>query len=137
MTVMHNDCNCGDLEDCGCADPVKITGHVTGTMRVNPEAADYGSYTSFSFTGSGTDAPVQILGRDNDRTRVLVWVIGGAGVYLGKLEQINQPNNGVLLTATMQPVEIRNKQALWAVGTVGTACVVYVVNERWDSARTD
>jgi len=129
-------------EPCGCGGethelaPVEITGKVSGTMRTNDEAADYGSYTTFFFTGTATDQPQRILNRDNDRLRAVVQVSVGSA-YVGKKEQISMVENGWLQTSTMIPLEIKNKQEVWVMGVAAAPCTVSVMNERWDSARTD
>lgn len=132
-------------EPCGCKDehgaklePVEVTGKMTGTMRTNDEAADYGSYTTFFFTGTATDQPQRILSRDNDRYRAVIQVSTGSA-YIGKKEQIGSGlvGNGWLQTSTMVPLEIRNKQEVWVMGVAAAPCTVSVMNERWDSARTD
>lgn len=130
-------------EPCGCEDehgprldPVEITGRVTGTMRTNPEAADYGSYATFFFTGTATDQPQRVLNRDNDRQRAVIQVSTGS-VYVGKKEQIFNVGQGWLQTSTMVPLEIRNKQEVWVMAVAAAPATVCVMNERWDSARTD
>ena len=129
---------CEECEESRSLDPVKITGRVTGTMRTNDEAADYGSYTTFFFDGTANDQPQRVLNRDNDRSRAVIQVSVGSA-YVGKKEQIASGlvGNGWLQTSTMVPLEIKNKQEVWVMGVAAAPCTVSVMNERWDSARTD
>ena len=139
--MMKQPCGCGESSEEESREPlgpVEITGKVTGTMRVNPEAADYGSYSTFFFDGTATDVPQRVLNRDNDRQRAVIQVVTGSA-YIGKKEQIASgvTGNGWLQTSTMQPLEVRNKQEVWVMGVAAAPCTIAVLNERWDSARTD
>jgi hypothetical protein len=128
-------------DECGCADkkldPVEIHGKVSGTMRTNMEAADFGSYTTFSFTGTSADQPVRALSRDDRRSRAIIAVNTGS-VTIGKKEGINSgvPGQGALWASTMVPLEIMNKQEVWVIGVTGAPSSISVVNERWDDGPT-
>lgn len=136
--LIQEDCECGYAPACmpSCPaykppPPLEIKGKVDlpdRAVTTNEEAADYGSYVRFEW-GAVTDPPVAVLGSDKKRARALVYVTTGT-VLVGSQKGV--PNGaGILLTTTSQPLELKNKQELWAAPSGGPA-VLNVVNERWE-----
>ena len=136
--------HCGDSEHTGTQHetlfgvpdpkPIGVKGSVTiaDAVRTNEEAADFGAYSTYSVTA--TDAPIRILGHDENRARAVIWVDGTTNsVWIGKKEQIfaSVGAQGALLSSG-QGREIKNKQELWMAPN-GTACNVSVINERWEA----
>ena len=114
--------------------PVGVKGSVsiTDAVRTNEEAADFGAYSTYAV--SATDAPIRILGHDENRARAVIWIDGTTNsVWIGKREQIFAAvgAQGALL-ASGQRVEIKNKQELWMAPNA-VACNVSVINERWEA----
>lgn len=136
--------HCGDethtgsmhLDLLGNPDPtpvgVKGTVQVENAVKTNDEAADYGAYSTYSVTAA--DAPIRILGHDDNRSRALVWVDGTTNsVWIGKKEQISATlgAQGALVSSGNGRIEIKNKQELWMAPNA-VACNVSVLNERWE-----
>jgi hypothetical protein len=124
--------------DCGCEhESVEIHGKIRGTVRTNPEAADYGSFVTFTFTGVAGEPAQRLLGMDLQRSRAVISVQTGSAT-IGKKENINSglTAQGFLQTSTAYPLEVRNKQEIWALAVTGAACVISVLNERWDNEPT-
>lgn len=126
-------------EDCashetGTLSPISVSvdNHVSGTMRTEPMAADYAAYSTYSFTGTATDQPIRLLGRDENRSRAVIQVDEATkGIFVGKKEQIYMTGQGWNQKSGMSPLEMRNKQELWAMSN-GVAVNVMVMNERWE-----
>lgn len=109
-------------------DPFDVA--VKGVVSSLLQCADFAAYTTFALN-TGNEDPQQILPRDDKRLRAVVQVSTATGVWLGKREQVFATlKQGWLQTNAMQPLEIRNKQGLWMVGT-GVPVNVMVVNERF------
>jgi hypothetical protein len=137
MNVAELDCECTDPDDCECEHeiaPVAVHGEITikEKVRTFSEAADHASYATFSFPGvAATDQPIRILAHDDKRSRAIIQCDNAAGVLIGKKEQLlGGQLQGWKQILGMQPLEIRNKQEVWAM-SLGTAINVMVVNERW------
>jgi hypothetical protein len=114
--------------------PVGVEGTVsiTDAVRTNEEAADFGAYSTYAV--SATDAPIRILGHDENRARAVIWIDGTTNsVWIGKKEQIfaSVGAQGALLSSG-QAREIKNKQELWMAPNA-VACNVSVINERWEA----
>lgn len=114
--------------------PVGISGTVSvkDAVRTNEEAADFGAYSTYSV--SVTDAPIRILGHDENRARAVIWIDGTTNsVWLGKKEQIGASlgAQGALLSSGNR-IEVKNKQELWMAPNA-VACNVSVINERWEA----
>jgi hypothetical protein len=114
--------------------PIGVSGTVSikEAVRTNEEAADFGAYSTYSVTA--TDAPIRILGHDDNRARAIIWVDGTTNsVWIGKKEQINASlgAQGALLSSG-QRIPIQNKQELWMAPN-GVPCNVSVINERWEA----
>lgn len=143
MTAM--DCVCDENQVCEYHRKVEEIGpvQVSGKMEIinNLEAADYGAYSTWTFTGTTTDEPVRILSHDDKRSRAVIQV-DASTVYVGKKENIRAgqaaiggvplTSQGWAQTSTMMPLEIKNKQELWAIAKAGAPCNVMVLNERWE-----
>lgn len=116
--------------------PVEVTGRVVvgDAVRTNPEAADYGSYKTFIFTG--TEAPVVALPFDAKRSKAYLQVAGTGPVWIGTKEQCQAVQNGNTAggggqVATGQTVIVEHKQAVYLVPDGTHAATVLVVNQRW------
>lgn len=120
----------------GVPDPkpvgIKGTVSVTDAVRTNEEAADYGAYSTYAVTPA--DAPIRILGHDENRARAIVWVDGtNNSVWIGKKEQIGASLGAQgALVSSGQRIPIQNKQELWMAPN-GVACNLSVINERWEA----
>lgn len=124
-------------EDCAspAMTPISVTvENPQKTTRTEPMAADYGAYSTFSFTGTATDQPQRLLGHDDLRSRAVIQVDEATkGIFVGKKEQIisGVVGQGWIQKSGMSPLEIRNKQEVWAMSN-GVAVNVMVLNERWE-----
>lgn len=115
--------------------PVPVTGVVKANiehdLRTNPQAADYGAWTTYVLTA--TQAAQPILPFDPNRARALLIVSGTGPVYVGTpaQTQANPPLGGLLPTGTI--AEVKNNQALWLAPDGTHTATVTVLVERWDS----
>lgn len=129
MTTQHH-------EPVVAAGPVEVTGRVVvgDAVRTNPEAADYGSYKTFIFTG--TEAPVVALPFDAKRSKAYIQVSGTGPVWIGTKEQcqavqIGNTAGGGGQVATGQTVTVEHKQAVYLVPDGTHSATVLIVNQRW------
>lgn len=124
----HPGSACEDCEPTALT-PIGVSGTVSigHSVKTNPEAADFGAYSTYALAGN--EAPFRVLTHDDNRARAVIQVDASA-VIIGKKEQIFSTGNGWKQSSSMTPLEIRNKQEVWVVPT-GTACNVMVLNERW------
>lgn len=112
------------------AAPATVDVAVKGVVSSYLQCAQFAAYTTFTLN-TGNEDPQQILPRDDKRLRAVIQVSTTTGVWLGKREQVFATvKQGWLQTSTMQPLELRNEQGLWMVGT-GVPVNVMVVNERF------
>jgi hypothetical protein len=114
--------------------PVRV-GH---DVDVHGQAADYGGWSTFT-TPAGADRARMILPFEPARHRAVMSVsipvaAAGAGVWVGTPAQTQAaPPVGGFLAAGGPPVVIENNQQLWLIGDGTNACIVTVLQERWDS----
>lgn len=108
--------------------PGKIEGTVSVKGHVKSRAPDNGSYSTFQFATTDT-APIMLIGRDDNRCRLLVW--SDAVVFIGRRDSIIG-GGGARLSANTPPVVLKNADELWARPT-GAAANISVVNERYNS----
>lgn len=130
----NDDCVCGQGGGMAChpdcpayvpPPPTEITGSVKISGKTRHRAPDNAVYRSQTFVAANTE-PVQLLGKDDQRARALVWAT--AAVIIGRLHNIN---NSVGVTPPANTViELHNQDELWAKPT-GVDAIVHVVNERY------
>jgi len=119
---------------------------VTGTLKIEPnvytrnEAAEYGYWSTYTFTGTETQ-PVAICQRDEYRSRVLVMVtVAGAGgaIFIGPQTAFSKPGapqGGKLFTGAI--FEMKNQQPMYVVPDGINPATVTVLIERYDAYPDD
>lgn len=123
--------------------PVHVAGEVDvrvihGSALVHEEAADFGAYFTFTFTG--TETPFQILPYDINRARAYITCTGTGPVYVGSVSGVTQMKAGqttgqapafILTTGITLPVT--HKQPVFISPDGTHSATVSVAVERWES----
>lgn len=114
--------------------PVLVTNPDTLGANVNPQAADYGAYSSFTMTA--TQAAQSLLPFDQHRARAIVTLSAGGPVFIGTQAQTQaSPPQGYQLTAAAPSLEIKSNQAVYIAPDGTHTATVSLLAERWgDSA---
>jgi hypothetical protein len=107
--------------------------HVRMSERVTArhESAEFGSYMTFTLTG--TEQAQRILPRDPRRARAVILVRSTSGtVWIGTQAQTQAktPLGGNL--GNGQSIEIRNQQDVWLIGDGTNTATVTVLVEQWE-----
>jgi hypothetical protein len=121
------------------AAPEAVPVHVGHDLNVQGQAADFGSWATYT-TPAAADVARQILPYDPNRHRATIIVNGSAGnVWVGTMAQCqaSPPVGGYLAAGApgLQVIE-ENNQALYMIGDGSHACTVTVLVERWDNSST-
>lgn len=113
--------------------PVLVVNPDNKGANTNPQAADYGAYTTFTL--AATTPAQQIIGEDPRRSRAYVFCSGTGPVYIGSQAQCQaSPVLGYQLV-TGTGLEIKNNQQVWLAPDGSHSATVSVLIERWgDSA---
>lgn len=109
--------------------PGEITGEVTVKSAIRTRKADNASYTTFVFATTDTQ-PVQVLGKDNRRTRAIIFSDGI--VRIGRRDSVSAGGGARLLANFAMPA-LENADELWVAPT-GVAANVSVIQERYNES---
>lgn len=114
--------------------PAEIRGKVSVGGKVRNREPDNASYHRFNVPGTTAGQRVtQLLGKDENRCRALVWVSGDTGsVLLGRRDSVGNAV-GVEISAGMGPLELKNQDDVYAWNEGADPVTVNVVNERYYS----
>lgn len=105
--------------------PAEIHGSVSIKSTVKTRRADNASYTTFTF--AGTESAVQVLGKDANRTRAIIFTDGV--VRIGRRDAV-MAGSGARLLANFPMPALENADELWVIPT-GVAANVTVIQERY------
>lgn len=119
--------------------PVQVGGtvHVGHAIDSQAQAADFGTYVTYSLPAGATTAQ-QILPYDSNRHRAILTVsapgavVAGSGVWIGTQAQCQaNPPVGGFLPVGQSNYTLEHNAALWLVGDGVNAMRVTVAMERW------